>query len=104
LARTFVIWARVRTDPSRGERPNRNAQRVLTRVFLDETRRPWWRRERGSRSLTEGDERVAAPVMSDPDDVRAVHTHSRFFLPGFAPQWSCGSGRGTTSTSFGGRS
>jgi RNA polymerase sigma factor (sigma-70 family) len=45
---------------------------VLTRVFIDETRRPWWRRERGTRALTEGDERVAAPVSSDPDDVRAV--------------------------------
>jgi RNA polymerase sigma-70 factor (sigma-E family) len=46
LAKTYVAWPRVRADVSRGEHPDRYVHRVLVRVFVDETRRPWWRRER----------------------------------------------------------
>ena len=46
LAKTFAVWDRVRSDEARGESPDRFVHRVLVRTFLDETRRPWWRRER----------------------------------------------------------
>jgi RNA polymerase sigma-70 factor (sigma-E family) len=82
LARTFAAWARVRIDESKGEHPNHYAQRVLTRVFIDETRRPWWRRERGTRPLTELDGPVAVPPLSDPAVVHAVQQA----LAALAPQ------------------
>lgn len=46
LAKTFAVWHRVRSDEERGESPDRYVHRVLVRSFVDETRRPWWRRER----------------------------------------------------------
>jgi RNA polymerase sigma factor (sigma-70 family) len=82
LARTFSAWARVRTDDSRGEHPNRYAHRVLTRAFIDETRRPWWRRERGSRPLTEADGGALDASVSDPDAMPGV----RQALAELAPQ------------------
>lgn len=50
LAKTYLVWDRVRLDEARGEHPDRYVHRVLVRAFVDETRRPWWRRERVSRS------------------------------------------------------
>jgi RNA polymerase sigma-70 factor (sigma-E family) len=79
LAKTFVAWGRVRSDEARGEHPDRYVHRVLVRVFVDETRRPWWRRERrliasaatGPGVLDGVPDRpdVSLPV---PDDVLAV--------------------------------
>jgi RNA polymerase sigma-70 factor (sigma-E family) len=62
LTKVFLAWRRVRRDDAAGEHPDRYAHRVLVRVFLDETRRSWWRRERGS--PPPDPERLAA---GDPD-------------------------------------
>jgi RNA polymerase sigma factor (sigma-70 family) len=90
LAKTYVAWSRVRVDAGRGEHPDRYVHRVLIRAFVDLTRRPWWRRERGGRTPSEGDldagqatgSRLgtgsgatdpASPAL-DPDDVHAIRS------------------------------
>jgi len=78
LAKTYLAWHRVRTDAARGEHPDAYVHRVLVRAFVDETRRPWWRRERGSRPPDDADAAAVGPasdpavVVPDPSDLRAV--------------------------------
>jgi RNA polymerase sigma-70 factor (sigma-E family) len=69
LTRMYLAWRRVRRDSAAGEHPDRYAHRVLVRAFLDETRRPWWRRERGS---SPPDEEHPAPPGTDTEDVHAI--------------------------------
>src|SRR3954466_13670188 len=47
LARVYVAWPRIR------ERAGTEAytRRAVISAFLDETRRPWWRRERATEEL-----------------------------------------------------
>ena len=52
LAKLYVAWPRVRRDDS----PEAYARKILVRVHLDETRRPW-RRERPSAELPESPSR-----------------------------------------------
>ena len=62
LTRTYLAWQRVEDDPGAGRHPDRYAHRVLVRAFVDETRKPWWRRERGSAPVPD----AASP--DGPDD------------------------------------
>ena len=41
LARVYVAWPRIRKSSS----AEAYTRRALVSAFLDETRRPWWRRE-----------------------------------------------------------
>ncbi|WP_198954575.1 SigE family RNA polymerase sigma factor [Kineosporia sp. R_H_3] len=68
LAKTYVAWPRVHADASRGEHPDRYVHRVLVRVFVDETRRPWWRRERRRIPSAATGPGVLAGVPDRPDD------------------------------------
>jgi RNA polymerase sigma-70 factor (sigma-E family) len=67
LVRVYAAWPRVDRDD-----PSGYAHRTLVRAFVDETRRPWWRRERFSRPVDATDADAAAAALIDPDDVRAV--------------------------------
>jgi RNA polymerase sigma-70 factor (sigma-E family) len=49
LARVYVAWPRIR----RGDSAEAYARRAVFSVFLDETRRPWRRRERTTDALPE---------------------------------------------------
>lgn len=66
LTRTYLAWDRVVDDEAAGRHPDRYAHRVLVRAFVDETRRPWWRRERGSATVP--DRASPAPDDDRPDD------------------------------------
>jgi len=59
LARVYVAWPRIR------ESAEGYARRAVISAFLDETRRPWWRRERATGDLP--DDAVAGDVFGDID-------------------------------------
>ena len=78
LAKTFAVWHRVRSDESQGESPDRFVHRVLVRSFVDETRRPWWRRERRGPAEVPDLPPDVPPVP--PEDVLAIR-HALAALP-----------------------
>jgi RNA polymerase sigma-70 factor (sigma-E family) len=47
LARVYVAWPRIRKSAS----TEAYTRRAVVSAFLDETRRPWWRRERATDEL-----------------------------------------------------
>jgi RNA polymerase sigma-70 factor (sigma-E family) len=47
LARVYVAWPRIRRSAS----AEAYTRRAVVSAFLDETRRPWWRRERATDEL-----------------------------------------------------
>ena len=49
LARVYVAWPRIRESSS----AEAYTRRAVISAFLDETRRPWWRRERTTDKLPE---------------------------------------------------
>ena len=49
LSKVYVAWPRVRDVASAGA----YARTVLTRAFVDHTRRPWWRREQPAEEVPE---------------------------------------------------
>jgi RNA polymerase sigma-70 factor (sigma-E family) len=59
LTRLYVAWPRV----SRAEGPGPYARKILVNAFIDETRRPWRRRERATAALP--DRAAAEPVSID---------------------------------------
>jgi RNA polymerase sigma-70 factor (sigma-E family) len=64
LTKLYVAWPRVRR-----EGPDRYARRILVNAFTDETRRPFWRRERTHGELP--DVAAAEPLpLEDADAVR----------------------------------
>jgi RNA polymerase sigma-70 factor (sigma-E family) len=58
LTRLYVAWPRV----TRAEGPGAYARRILVNAFIDETRRPWRRRELSTHEL---------PDVAAPDDILA---------------------------------
>jgi RNA polymerase sigma-70 factor (sigma-E family) len=75
LARMYVAWPRV----SRSGNVLGYAWRVLVNAHIDETRRPWWRRERSVGELPDG---PAIEVPADGPDGDAV----RAALAGLPPR------------------
>src|SRR5690349_10839782 len=47
LVRVYVIWPRLR------QHPMAYVRRTMVNAYIDETRRPWWRRERPVSELPE---------------------------------------------------
>ncbi|MGH3377305.1 MAG: SigE family RNA polymerase sigma factor [Actinoallomurus sp.] len=62
LARVYVAWPRIRKSAS----AEAYARRAVVSAFLDETRRPWWRRERATDELPD-----AAAAGDAYDDIEA---------------------------------
>jgi RNA polymerase sigma factor (sigma-70 family) len=81
LVKVFLAWSRIGPGGD-GDHPDRYAHHVLLRSFIDETRRGWWRQERGSRQPADGDHPVGASGFGeatvhgfsagDLDDIRVV--------------------------------
>ncbi|MFI5956383.1 SigE family RNA polymerase sigma factor [Cryptosporangium sp. NPDC051539] len=77
LVRAYVSWARIRTS----DHPVAYVRRSIVNAHIDESRRPWWRRERSTDQLPEraefpeshslGDE-VRTALASLPSKMRAV--------------------------------
>ncbi|MDQ1713471.1 MAG: hypothetical protein QOE45_2921 [Frankiaceae bacterium] len=67
LTRLYVAWPRIRAT----EGPDAYAYRILVNAFTDETRRPWWRRERAHAELPDT---TAAETLTaeDRDAVRSA--------------------------------
>ena len=61
LARVYVGWPRIRKSAS----AEAYARRAVVTAFLDETRRPWWRREKVTDELPEA--AVAVDAFGDID-------------------------------------
>jgi RNA polymerase sigma-70 factor (sigma-E family) len=59
LARVYVAWPRIRSSTEA------YARRAVVSAFLDETRRPWWRRERATGELP--DSAVAGDAFGEID-------------------------------------
>jgi RNA polymerase sigma-70 factor (sigma-E family) len=87
LTRTYLAWDRVEEDDATGRHPDRYAHRVLVRAFVDETRKPWWRRERDTgpvpdlaahdvppdlAATVDGDGDIRAALAALPPDQRAA--------------------------------
>lgn len=64
LTKLYVAWPRVRR-----EGPEQYARRILVNAFVDETRRPFWRRERASAELPDVPA-AATLTVEDGDAVR----------------------------------
>jgi len=77
LARVYVAWPRIRKSAS----TEAYARRAIVSAFLDETRRPWWRRERATDELPDA---AAAGDAYDDIDGR---------LDGPPPRWAARRGR-----------
>jgi RNA polymerase sigma-70 factor (sigma-E family) len=63
LTRLYVAWPRVLTRPG----PAAYARRTLVNAFLDETRRPYWKRERTT---------SAPPEQADPATEHGLVVHA----------------------------
>lgn len=74
LTRLYVAWPRVRRDDG----PEGYAHRILVNAFTDETRRPWWRRERTVERLPD----TAAAPQESPEDGEAVRRALAALPPG----------------------
>lgn len=72
LTRTYLAWDRVELDDATGRHPDRYAHRVLVRAFVDETRKPWWRRERGTSPVPDLPAPATGEAPDDGDVVRAA--------------------------------
>jgi RNA polymerase sigma-70 factor (sigma-E family) len=68
LARMYVAWPKVR----RSDSPDAYARRILVNAFIDETRRPRWRREQSVAELPEQPDPRPWPEAANGDMIRAA--------------------------------